>query len=130
VNDDPSVIDVFRRYAVLREALVPYLKAQAREAIETGRPLMRALCFDYGADLAVWDHPHQYLLGSDLLVSPVIEGGATEWSTYLPAGSWVDVWTGQPVDGGSVVVRPTPRDLIPVYSRAAAWPALANVFGG
>ncbi len=135
VNEDPTVVDAFRRYALLRERLVPYLAAGARAAIETGAPLMRGLFVDAPHDPAVWEHPREYLLGDDLLVHPVTSPGAGTWETYLPAGAWVDVWTGEEAAGrphgeGTLVTRATPRDEIPVYARAAAWPALAEVFAG
>lgn len=60
------------------------------------------------------------MLGDDLPVSPVTESGQTEWSTYLPQGDWPDSWAGVAIDGGRVVVRPVPIDVIPIYIRAAA----------
>jgi alpha-glucosidase (family GH31 glycosyl hydrolase) len=87
---------------------------------------MRPLFFDF-ADPSVWDFPHQYLLGNDLLVSPVLEPAANTWSTYLPAGDWVDVWTGERVDGG-LVTREVPLDVIPVYCRASRWSELSLLF--
>jgi 1,3-alpha-isomaltosidase len=124
---DERVVPVFRGFAHLRERLVPYLASQARVAVETDRPLMRPLFFDHGGDPAVWDHPLQYQLGDQLLVNPVTEPGATTWTTYLPAGEWVDVWTGTAVPAG-LVTREVPIDVVPVYCRAEAWPALADVF--
>jgi alpha-glucosidase (family GH31 glycosyl hydrolase) len=127
-NDDPEVVDVFRRYAVVRERLLPYLAQQARSTIETSRPLMRGLFFDWPDDAEVWAWPGQFLLGDDLLVHPVTEPGATAWTTYLPAGQWVDVWTGQQHDGGQALEREVPRDVVPVYCRAERWDTLSGVF--
>jgi alpha-glucosidase (family GH31 glycosyl hydrolase) len=79
-------------------------------------------------DPLVWEHPRQWLLGDDLLVSPVTEPGATRWPAYLPAGAWVDAWTGTPYDGGTVVTTDVPIDVVPVFVRAEAWDALAEVF--
>ena len=129
-NDDPEVVDVFRRYAHLRERLVPYLAEQARRTIATDRPLMRGLFFDWPDDAAAWQWPGEFLLGDDLLVHPVTEPGATTWATYLPAGSWVDVWTGAVLDGGTSVERDVPRDVVPVYCRAGAWQGLRDVLTG
>lgn len=126
-NDDPAVVEVFRRYAELRDRLVPYLAEQARATIATDRPLMRALFFDWPDDPAVWQWPGEYLLGDDLLVHPVTRPGATTWETYLPAGSWVDVWTGEHHDGAQVVTREVPRDVVPVYCRAARWEVLRRL---
>ena len=112
---DPRVVPVYRRFAQLRERLVPYLVEQARRSLETGRPLMRALFFDWPDDPAIWDHPLQYLLGDSLLVAPVTEPAAERWRIYLPAGPWVDAWTGQQLEGPCLVERSVPLDIIPVY---------------
>lgn len=118
---DERVVPVFRRYAKLRERLLPYLSAEASHAVEHGEPLMRGLFFDHADDPAIWSHPYQFLIGRDLLVSPVLEPGASTWSTYLPTGEWVDVWTGERLEGKQLVQRPVPIDEIPVYARADRW---------
>ncbi|WP_034269284.1 glycoside hydrolase family 31 protein [Haloechinothrix halophila] len=143
MTGDERVVPVFRAFALLRERLVGYLAEQARIAVTTDRPLMRPLFFDYGSCPAVWKYPGQYLLGDDLLVHPVTEPGATEWTTYLPPGDWVDVFSGEtvsgePVSGGSVsgdsvaggqvVRRAVPIDEVPVYCRVERWPNLTDVF--
>ena len=130
INGDPEVVDVFRRYAQLRERLVPYLVEQARATIATDRPLMRGLFFDWPDEPAVWEQPGEFLLGDDLLVHPVTQPAATTWSTYLPAGRWVDVWTGEEHEGACTVERAVPRDVVPVYCRAERWAALQPVFAG
>ncbi|TDE90087.1 glycoside hydrolase family 31 [Occultella glacieicola] len=130
VNGDPEVVEEFRRLAHLRERLVPYLTAQARVAIETGRPLMRGLFFDHADDEEIWRWPLQFGLGDDLLVHPVTDPGAATWATYLPAGDWVDAWTGEAHHGRATHTREVPPAVVPVYVRAAAWPRLAPVFEG
>lgn len=129
-TSDDRVIPVFRRFVTLRERLVPYLAEGARTAIATSQPLMRPLFFDHPGDPEVWRHPLQWMLGPDLLVAPVLEPGAAEWQTYLPAGDWVDAFTGAPVAGGRVHSRAVPIDELPVYVRAEAWPRLKQVFAG
>jgi alpha-glucosidase (family GH31 glycosyl hydrolase) len=127
-SGDQSVVQVFRRYAQLRERLVPYLSRQSGHSVRTGRPLMRALFFDYPQDPRVWDHPQEFLLGDELLVNPVTQPGATTWTTYLPDGGWVDVWTGENVSGREETEATTPVDRVPVYCRAGSWPELRMVF--
>ncbi|WP_457254001.1 glycoside hydrolase family 31 protein [Pedococcus sp. P5_B7] len=127
---DDRVVPVFRRFAHLRERLVAYLAAQAAITVDTDRPLMRPLFFDHPADPRVWQHPRQWMLGADLLVNPVTEAGPDSWATYLPEGSWVDVWTGDAVSSGEVV-RPVPLDIVPVYALAEAWSSgLSVIFEG
>jgi alpha-glucosidase (family GH31 glycosyl hydrolase) len=125
---DDRVLPVTREFVRLRERLVPYLAEQARRSIETSAPLMRPLFFEEPGDERVWERPLQWLLGDDLLVSPVIEPGAARWTTYVPAGSWRDAWTGEPVDGGGEVTRDVPLEQVPVYIRESAWEGLRPVF--
>lgn len=123
---DDRVVEVFRRFSKLRERLLEYLVQQSQVAVRTDRPLMRPLFFDH-RESKMWDHPLQYQLGDDLLVNPVTEPGASTWTTYLPAGEWVDVWTGEPVAAG-LVTREVPIDVVPVYCRAEAWPNRSALF--
>jgi alpha-glucosidase (family GH31 glycosyl hydrolase) len=125
---DDRVVPVFRQLVRLRERLVGYLAEQAAGAVATDRPLMRPLFFDHPADPAAWSRPRQWKLGDDLLVNPVTEPGATSWTTALPEGDWVDVWSGARTPGGREHRRETPIHLIPVYCRAGSWPRLADVF--
>lgn len=125
-SGDPAVVAEFRRLAQLRERLVPYLAEQAARTVATSRPLMRALFFDWPDDAVAWAWPREYLLGDDLLVHPVTEPGVESWQTYLPAGRWVDLWSGETHGGGVVVERPVPRDVVPVYVRATDGAARAD----
>jgi len=125
---DARVVPLFRHFADLRERLVGYLAEQAEVAVRTDQPLMRPMFFGHGDDPAVWDHPSQFLLGDDLLVSPVTLPGADTWPTYLPTGRWVDVWTGTEHEGGRSVTREVPLDVLPVYCRADRWPLRAAIF--
>jgi alpha-glucosidase (family GH31 glycosyl hydrolase) len=49
-NEDPSVLEVFRAYAHLRERLVPYLAGQAKSSIDQNLPLIRSLALIFPAD--------------------------------------------------------------------------------
>jgi len=128
-SGDSRVIPVFRRFTKLREALVPYLADAARASIASSSPLMRPLYFDFPEDRQVWDYPLQWMLGPDFLVAPVLSAGATEWDVYLPAGSWVDAFTGETVVGGRVVQRATPIHELPLFVRWEAWASVQPIFG-
>ncbi len=109
---------------------MPYLAAEARESIRTSAPLMRPVYFDHPTLATAWSHPLQWMLGSDLFVSPVVTEGEQEHETALPPGAWVDAWTGEPHVGGELVRMAVPLDQVPVFVRAAAWPRLRDVFPG
>jgi alpha-glucosidase (family GH31 glycosyl hydrolase) len=89
---------------------------------------MRALLFDVHDDPRIWEFPHQYFFGDDLLVAPVTEPDAEVWQVYLPAGAWVDAWSGERIEGPRVLDRTVPLDVIPVYVREAAADALVPLF--
>ncbi len=128
---DADVIAEVRGLVELRERLIPYLTASAASTVDTSVPLMRPLYFDHPADPRVWEHPLQWMLGLDLLVAPVLEAGATEWDVYLPAGEWIEARTGEATEGGRVVTADvSSRTSVPLFVRAAAWPALSAVLTG
>lgn len=126
---DGRVLPGVRRLVHLRERLVPYLSSESAWAIQSGTSLMRPLFFDWPNDEALWAHPLQWMLGRDILVSPVTEEGVTTHTATLPAGEWVHAFSGERVTGGADT-RDVPWDETPVYVRAEAWPGLAAVFAG
>jgi alpha-glucosidase (family GH31 glycosyl hydrolase) len=127
-SGDARVIPVYRLFARQRQRLVPYLAGQARVSVDTARPLMRGLFFEWPSDARVWDFPFQYLLGDDMLVAPVVEPDAERSEVYLPEGEWVDAWTRERAAGPTVVTRAAPIDEIPVYLRRDRADDLAPLF--
>jgi len=93
-----------------------------------GQGKRQALCFDWPDDPAVWDHPFEYLLGDDLLVAPVTEPGTTSLEVYLPAGRWIDAWTGRGFTGPGLVPCDVPLGTIPVFIRDGAAGSLLPLF--
>jgi hypothetical protein len=59
-------------------------------------------------------------LGPALWVAPVIEDGARAREAWLPAGDWIEAWSGERVDGGREVLAPAPLHAIPVWVRNGA----------
>lgn len=127
-HQDPQVLTVFRRFATLRQRLVPYLAEQAKNGVSRGLPLMRPLFLHFPHDREIWRFPLEYLLGDHLLIAPVTEPGATSWTAYLPDGNWVDVWTGHDVQGPAQVQAEAPTHQIPAWCSHHGWPALEAIF--
>ena len=117
---NPRVEPIVRKYLELRYRLLPYTYTTARECCETGLPMMRALWLHYPDDPQAVARGDQFLWGRDLLVSPVVEKGATVRRLYLPRGTWYDFWTEEPVEGGREIERAVDLETMPLYVRAGA----------
>ena len=89
----------FRFYADLRYRLLPYYYALAREASQTGIPIMRPLVLEFDPFLQVQekmaDVYDQVMLGSGLMLAPVVQAKAEKRKVFLPPGTWYDFWSGE-----------------------------------
>jgi alpha-D-xyloside xylohydrolase len=128
-NRDPNEVwsygqeacEIFESYLHIRRRLRPYLQSQMQKACERGLPIMRPLLLEFPDDPKTWPVHDSYLLGTDLLVAPVLEAGARTRAVYLPAGAtWTDAWTGEQYSGGQEIQAPTPIQRIPLYLRDGA----------
>jgi len=123
----PELEAIMTRHIKLRQAMRPYLLAVMDQAHRHGWPVMRPLFFEFPDDPTAWQSTHQFMLGSGLLVAPVVEPGAKRRLTYLPTGArWTDLYTGQDYAAGQWVEAPAPPDRIPVFRRDQACPELAQ----
>ncbi len=114
----PAVADLVRAWLRLRYALIPYLELAAAEAERTGYPLLRAMIFEDPDDPVCRHLDDQYLLGGAFLVAPVMNAEGRR-DLYLPAGRWVDFWSGEAVEGPRWLgPRRWPLARLPVFVRA------------
>jgi alpha-D-xyloside xylohydrolase len=114
----PEVEKILRQYDDLRYRLLPYIYSAAWGVTSRGEVPMKALPFAYPNDLALRDIGDQFLFGDSLLVSPVVERGATNRIVTLPKGSdWVDFWTGKVYRGGQPILADAPLDRIPILAK-------------
>lgn len=111
---------VVRKYLELRYRMLPYIYTAARECCETGLPLMRALWLHHPDDPRASSCGDQFYWGGDMLVSPIVEKGATARALYLPRGTWFDFWTDDRIAGGREISRPVDLETIPIHVRAGS----------
>lgn len=110
----------------LRYALMPYLYSAAVQSARTGLPLLRALLVDSPEDPGAWLADLEYRLGADLLVAPMIDPSGTR-SVYLPAGDWIDWWSGAVRTGPGHVRVTQPLERVPLFVRRHAVIATTDV---
>ena len=109
-----------RKAIELKYSLMPYIYNIAREAFDTGLPLMRAMFLEFPSDRECLVCDGQFMFGPDLLVVPVTEPGVRSVDVYLPKGKWYDWYTGDVYTGGRHLDFPVTLDHIPLFARAGS----------
>ncbi len=112
-----EIYEICRKYMNLRERLRPYLREVMKAAHEKGDPVMRPLFYEFPEDDKAWTVDDEYLLGSDLLVAPILYAGMTEREVYLPAGSWRSIADEKVYEGGRTHTVPAPKGVLPAFAR-------------
>ena len=110
----------WHRYAALHSSLLPYFTTLADEAHRTGIPILRHLVLEYPNDARAAKAEYEYLLGQDMLVAPVVSGGSSMRTFYLPPGEWINFWDGDHLTGGQDVTVSSGTDTIPIAVRAGS----------
>jgi alpha-D-xyloside xylohydrolase len=112
---------VVKRYARLRYGLMPYLLACAKQACESGVPLMRHTALEFPLEPNAATLDDQYMLGPSLLVAPVVGEGKRSRDVYFPAGRWYALeQDGVAVEGGRFHDVKAPLERMPVFVRQGA----------
>ena len=117
---DKTTIDAVRKTVKLRYRFIPYIYDLAHECEKTGAPIVRPLVYEYPADRHVRNISDEYMLGSFVLVAPVIAPGKEAREVYLPDGDWYDYYTGEKYSGGRYILADAPLDKVPVFIKAGA----------
>ncbi len=110
----------------IHAALKPYLMDADRYNHAHGVGIVRPLFFYYDEKRA-YDETHEYLLGRDILVAPVIRENAVTREVYLPEDEWIHAPSGKEFHGGVYTVS-APVGSIPVFFRKNADKAVHEMF--
>jgi alpha-glucosidase len=103
--------------AKLHENTGPKILELAKRAAKTGEPIVKpmALAFPEAGYETIKD---QFILGDDILVAPVIEGGARSRTVVIPEGRWKGD-DGSIVTGGQTIEINVPLSRLPHYKKQA-----------
>jgi alpha-D-xyloside xylohydrolase len=115
-----TALAVARHYVTLRYSLIPYFLACASEAHATGLPLQRHMHLEFQDDPATIALDDQFMLGSDLLVAPLMHAGARRRMVYFPAGTWYALEGDETFSGPRFHEVEAALERIPVFVRAGA----------
>lgn len=118
----PEALPAVRDAMHLRERLMPLIYTLMWKAARDNEPAVRPLLWHFPDDPAARANDDSFLLGSDLLVAPVLEEGATTREVYLPQhpGGWFDFHDGTPFAGGQTHRVAAPPGRLPLFVRAGA----------
>ncbi len=115
-----AAVESFRAAATLHYEFVPYLFDLVQRASETGLSPIRPLGITWPGDEQAWARDAEFTVGDSLLAAPVTvpaSAGATSTRVYLPAGSWIDFFTGREFAGGRSLTRTSSPSDFPLYLR-------------
>ena len=121
-NYGPEAQRIITDYIRLRYTLMPYIYSEAAQVTFEGSTFMRPFVFDFPADQEALKQDGSYMFGKSILVSPVMDGGVSQWKVYLPENEagWYDWWTGRKIDGGQYVNAEVDIETIPVYVKGGS----------
>jgi len=112
----PEVEQICKKAIELKYQLFPYIYTCAREAYETGLPIMRAVVLEYPDDKETYHLNNQFLFGKDIMVAPVVEKSASQVKIYLPEGEWIDFSNGTRLYQGKTWIEyPVEIETIPIF---------------
>lgn len=105
------------KWTALKTRLMPYLYAQAVEAVAGGIPLsLRSVALEFPEDPTAWHLDRQFMVGSQMLAAPVFEeSGEVEF--YLPRGNWTSYFTNEVKAGPAWFRERHAFGSLPLYVR-------------
>ncbi|MFO7835291.1 MAG: glycoside hydrolase family 31 protein [Candidatus Thorarchaeota archaeon] len=109
-----------RKYISFRYRFLRYFYYLAKQANDSGLPIMRPLVLEFQDDPTTYEIDDQFMIGSSMMAAPVLEKGAENRSVYFPPGEWFDYWTNERIEGGQRITVSAPLDTMPVYFRGGS----------
>lgn len=113
------------RFLRLRHRLVPYLHTMNHRAAEHAESLVRPLYHRWPEVDEAYSARNQYLFGTELLVAAITRPAdpvtrTASVRTWLPEGTWVDLFTDRVYDGGRLFDLHRDLDTLPVLAAPGA----------
>ena len=115
----------------LRYRLLPSLYTAFYQHTQTGTPVVKPVFWSATADTLALGIDDEYIMGDNLIVTPVVDSGAASRKIYLPAGQWYRLGSNEVVSGGAVITASAPGVMadggdttalkgLPIWARAGS----------
>ncbi|MGK9326397.1 TIM-barrel domain-containing protein [Aerococcus urinaeequi] len=116
-----EVEEILTMYLTIREKIKDYLYELMIEAHNDGIPLMRALFYEFPEDESTWEIENTYMLGSELLIAPIMNFDERKRKVYLPKNEiWINIFDQEVYQGGSEYSISAPIDKMPVFVKKSS----------
>ncbi len=112
---DKEHLDAVKEAVALREKFTPYIMTLIKEAAQTGHPIVRPMEYEF-PNQGFEKLKDQFMLGSNILVAPVLKKGTTNRTVQLPKGRWKSA-SGKTYKGGSTITVETILTTLPYFER-------------
>ena len=112
----PQVAAISSFILRVRYSLLPLFYTLNYQASTVGGAIIRPLFFQYPTDATTFSIDRQFLVGSNVMVIPVLDQGATSVQAYFPSGVYYDYYLyNQLVSSGGYQTLAAPVTFIPLY---------------
>lgn len=111
---------VIKKYIQERYVWLPYLYTLFREASVTGVPVMRPLVLEYPDDKHTFNLSDQFIIGSNVIVAPILKPDTYHRVVYLPKGNWMNYWTEEILEGGKHHLIQADLETLPIFVKKGA----------
>jgi alpha-glucosidase len=119
---DDETVRIYDGLSRLRMRAAPLVAELWERAERTGVPVARPMWLAYPGEPAGARQDQEWMLGTDLLVAPVVEEGARSRSVWFPPGCWAHGTTGARFEGPGDRRVEAPLDTLPWFVRCGSDP--------
>jgi alpha-glucosidase len=117
-----EILSEVRDAMELRERLKLFFYNTMKNCVETNRPFIRPLFFDYEEDSRTFQWPDLFFVGRNMLVGNALEEEQKTVNLYLPEekSGWFNFNTGEFQSGGQVLIEKVSLEIWPIYIRGGS----------
>lgn len=108
-------LEAIKKSVTLREKYVPTIMELVEIAAKTGEPIVRSMEYEFPNN-GYHKIKDQFMLGSNILVAPILEKGTTKRLVTLPKGKWK--YNGKTYKGGKAVEIAVTIVDVPVFHKS------------
>jgi len=112
-----SVAEASRRALAIRYKILPYMYTLLVRTHTHSEMILYSFAGEWPNDSKAVGVDKQFLMGKGILITPVIQQGATSVTGYFPEGVWYDWYTHESFSGPTYKTLPAELVHIPVHLR-------------